>query len=225
MRGANRRPDRVSSPSGSTLTAPMAALTRRTEAQSAKRAAVEAAVLAAAERLLAGAPFAELSVDRIAKEAGISRTAFYFYFRDKRELLMRLTEGVTDQLYATAEGWWDTPEDGEARLREALGAVLALYREHGVLLRAVVEASTYDEQVATFWRAVVGRFVEATRARIEADVAAGRSAGLDPGSAAFALVWMTERTAYQEMVQGLAAEGELAEALSAIWLRTIYGRG
>ena len=76
----------------------MAALTRRTEAQSAKRAAVEAAVLGAAERLLAGAPFAELSVDRIAKEAGISRTAFYFYFRDKRELLMRLTEGVTDQL-------------------------------------------------------------------------------------------------------------------------------
>ena len=203
----------------------MAALTRRTEAQSAKRAAVEAAVLAAAERLLAGAPFAELSVDRIAKEAGISRTAFYFYFRDKRELLMRLTEGVTDQLYASAEGWWGAPDDGEARLRDALGAVLALYRDHGVLLRAVVEASTYDEEVATFWRAVVARFVEATRARIEAEVAAGQSAGLDPGATAFALVWMTERTAYQEMVQGLEAQTELAEALTAIWLRTIYGRG
>ena len=79
--------------------------------------------------------------------------------------------------------------------------------------------------MATFWRAVVGRFVEATRARIEAEVTAGQSAGLDPGATAFALVWMTERTAYQEMVQGLGAQAELAEALTAIWLRTIYGRG
>ena len=33
---------------------------------------------------------------RITTRAGISRTAFYFYFRDKRELLMRLTEDVTE---------------------------------------------------------------------------------------------------------------------------------
>src|SRR3712207_7614489 len=60
--------------------------------QSEKRAAIEASVLEATEALLAeGASFAELNIERIATRAGISRTAFYFYFRDKRELLVRLT--------------------------------------------------------------------------------------------------------------------------------------
>src|SRR5437870_620924 len=53
-----------------------------------KRAAVQAEVLRATEELLAeGASWADLGVERIATTAGISRTAFYFYFADKRELL------------------------------------------------------------------------------------------------------------------------------------------
>ena len=202
----------------------MASLSRRTDAQSARRAAVESGVLAATERLLEeGGAFAELSVDRIAKEAGISRTAFYFYFRDKRELLMRLTGGVSDELYAQAERWWGTEDAGPLELAEALRAVVALYAAHGVLLRAVVEASAYDEEVARFWRGVVGRFSDATRVRIEAEQAAGRAPGLDPAATAFALAWMTERTMYQHMVQGIGREDALVAALTAIWVRAIYG--
>ena len=57
-------------------------------APTAKRAAVQAAVLDAT----AGAPprgglLHGPRLERIATRAGISRTAFYFYFRDKRELL------------------------------------------------------------------------------------------------------------------------------------------
>src|ERR671914_638535 len=107
--------------------------------QSDKRAAIEAAVLQATEALLGeGASFAELNIERIAKRSGISRTAFYFYFRDKRELLMRLTSEVNDQLMAAAETWWS----GDADLREALARIAELYREHDALLRAVVEVST-----------------------------------------------------------------------------------
>ena len=202
----------------------MASLSRRTDAQSARRAAVESGVLAATERLLEeGGAFGELSVDRIATEAGISRTAFYFYFRDKRELLMRLTGGVSDELYAQAERWWGAEDAGPPELGEALRAVVELYAAHGVLLRAVVEASAYDEEVARFWRGVVGRFADATRARIEAEQAAGRAPGLDPAAAAFALAWMTERTMYQHRVQGIGRDDALVGALTEIWVRTIYG--
>src|SRR3981081_4687209 len=62
----------------------------------AKRAQVQAAVLQATEQLLAGgSSYADLNVERIATAAGISRTVFYFYFRDKRDLLMRLAGDVT----------------------------------------------------------------------------------------------------------------------------------
>ena len=84
--------------------------------------------------------------------------------------------------------------------------------------------STYDEDVAVFWRAVVGRFIVATRERIEREQAAGRcDASLDAHASAFALVWMTERTLYELMVQpGQLARETLMTALATIWERSVF---
>lgn len=192
-----------------------------------RRAQIQAAVLRATEELLAdGAPFAELNVEKIATAAGISRTAFYFYFRDKRELLMRLTADVSDALFEAAEVWiagdGADGQDPNAELQAALGSVAALYAEHATLLRAIVEVSTYDEEVATFWRGIMQRFADASARRIEAEQAAGRATGVPPAETGFALVWMTERTLYQQMAQGLDGEA-LVRAIAGIWQRAVYG--
>jgi AcrR family transcriptional regulator len=187
----------------------------------AKRAAVQSAVLAATEALLAeGASYADLHIERIATRAGISRTAFYFYFRDKRQLLMRLTEDVNEQLFQQADIWFSGAGEPEPEIRAALSNIAALYAEHGVLLRAIVEVSTYDDEVARFWRDMLGRFVEASRKRIEADQAAGRAVACDAHATAFALCWMTERTLYQQLVEGAALDA--VDAMAGIWLRAVY---
>jgi len=112
---------------------------REDPAPTAKRAAIQASVLAATEALLAeGASYADLNIERIATRACISRTAFYFYFRDKRELLMRLTEEVNELLYAQADIWFSGDGEPEPEMREAITNIAALYAEHGVLLRAIV---------------------------------------------------------------------------------------
>jgi AcrR family transcriptional regulator len=112
-------------------------------APSAKRAAVQASVLRATEELLSeGASYSDLNIERIAKRAGISRTAFYFYFRDKRELLMRLTEDVNELLFQQADIWFSGAGEPEPQMREARPKNPTLYAEHGVLLRAIVEVST-----------------------------------------------------------------------------------
>jgi AcrR family transcriptional regulator len=189
----------------------------------AKRAQVQAAVLAATERLLGeGSSYADLNVERIATAAGISRTAFYFYFRDKRDLLMRLAGDVTELLYAQADIWFSGEgPDPEEEIREALTRIAELYREHGVLIRAIVEVSTYEEDIATFWRGLLNRFVVATTRRIEAE-------GQPPGSAratAFALTWMVERTYYQQLVQEQPLpEAEVVDAIAGIYYGTVYGR-
>jgi TetR/AcrR family transcriptional regulator, ethionamide resistance regulator len=188
----------------------------------AKRAQVQAAVLVATETLLAeGSSYAELNVERIAKAAGISRTAFYFYFRDKRDLLMRLAADVTEQLYAQADIWFSGEGDPDDEIREALTRISELYAEHGVLIRAIVEVSTYEEDIATFWRGLLEQFVVATARRIEAE--GGDAAGAH--ATAFALTWMVERTYYQQLVQDRPlATAELIDAIAAIYVRTVYGR-
>lgn len=197
----------------------------RESVPTAKRAQIQADVLAATESLLGeGASFADLNIERIASRAGISRTAFYFYFKDKRELLMRLTEGVTDILYEQADRWYSGDGDPAQEMREALVNIAVLYDEHFSLLRAIVEVSTYDEDIARFWRGLLGRFAEATQRRIEVEQTAGRAADVPAAGTAFSLVWMTERTMYQQVVQGHPlGRGELVEALVGIWTRSVYG--
>ncbi len=99
----------------------MAVLSKRAEA-SERRRETEAAFVAATEALLAlGSSYADLSVEQISAAAGRSRTAFYVYFRDKRELLMRATETVAAQLYDEADRWWS----GVGRFIEATERRLA----------------------------------------------------------------------------------------------------
>jgi hypothetical protein len=94
-----------------------------------------------------------------------------------------------------------------------------------VLLRAVVETSAYDEPMATAWREIVTRFVDATRERIETEQRAGNApAELPAGTTAFGLVWMVERACYQRLVQGLALDDpQFVEGIIGIFRRTVYG--
>jgi AcrR family transcriptional regulator len=201
---------------------------RRTDAQRSKRAAVEANVLEATGALLTeGASFTDLPIEQIAARAGLSRSAFYFYFRDKRDLLLRLTSGVAEELYRGAEQWWDDTGAGAAdELAKALAQVVGIYRRHAALLPAVIEAAAYDDEVASFWRQLVGRFVDATRTRIEREQAAGAVDPALPAQAvAFGLCWMTERAAYEHLMQsGQLGDAGLVDGLLAIWLGAIYGR-
>ncbi len=204
----------------------MEALSRRPEIPTDKRRAVEADVLRAAEGLLGeGVSYANLGIERIATRAGISRTAFYFYFADKRELLMRLATGVADELYAEANTWWSDSGDGRGQVTDALGKIAAIYRAHAPLVCAIVEVSTYDPPVGTFWRGLVGRFAAASAKRIGAEQAAGRAdAALDADATAFALVWMTERSFHQMLVQdGAPADDAIVAALARVWIATVYG--
>ncbi len=202
----------------------MATTTRSGGAPTARRQAIEAALLEATEALLEeGFTFSDLGVERIARRAGISRTAFYFYFADKRELLIRLTEDVNALILEQANLWWESEGAPAERVRQALLSSLAIHREHAMLLRAVAEASTYDEEVAEHRRRLVSRIAEVTERHVTEENAAGRTRCANPRATALALTWMTD-SAFLELEAGPGGpeEQELIDALAAIWARSIY---
>jgi TetR/AcrR family transcriptional regulator, ethionamide resistance regulator len=201
-------------------------VTRRIESPP-RRATVEADLMRAAEELLSeGHAYTELSIEQIACRVGISRSAFYFYFQDKRELLVRMVERVTELFHAQADRWWKAVDEngfgddvGPAELKRTLTAVLEIWREHAPLLAAIVETAGYDREVSAFWRGVMQRFIDATRQHIEAEQAAGRGDGLPAEATAFALVWMTERVWYQHVLgsSGVSDEALIDALTGVIW--------
>jgi len=177
--------------------------------------------------LIEQAPFKDLSVDEIARAAGLSRSAFYFYFRDKNELLMAAGETLTDELYREAERWWLGEGEPRESVRAAVGGVVAILERHSGLFRVATEVSTYDPEVGGFWRTLIGRFVHATAEHLRREQAAGRvRASLDPEATAEALVWGVERTLYVFLGQeNRRSQSELVDTLTSIWLGAIYLEG
>jgi TetR/AcrR family transcriptional regulator, ethionamide resistance regulator len=197
-----------------------AAKARETRRQ--RHAEVRSRVKEAALALVEDTPFKDLTVDEIAREAGITRSAFYLYFRDKHDLLMEAAAEVADELYREADRWWHGAGDPEALIREALEGVTAVYASHARLLGVAVEVSTYDEEVSRFWLGLVERFINATAAHLEREQEARRVRPLDARDSAEGLVWMVERCLYVYLAQGDREPGELVDSLAPIWLAALY---
>jgi AcrR family transcriptional regulator len=169
----------------------VASITRRPAADPSRRAAVEADVLAATERLLAdGATFTELGVQRIAAEAGVARSTFYLYFRDKTELLLRLAATLGDVSFALVTGWSPDAPDALDGLADTLLRVIRFYRDRRHVFAAVLEVAGYDRTIGEFWEAQLRLFIDQGERWLLAEQAAGRTpADLNAATASRVMVW------------------------------------
>ncbi|ORX07263.1 TetR/AcrR family transcriptional regulator [Mycolicibacillus trivialis] len=205
----------------------MASVTRRPQAtREQRRGDIERRLLAATEQLMtAGASFTELSVERLAAQAGISRASFYIYFQDKGELLRRLAAHVFGDLTAAAQNWWRVAwRSDPADVHRGMAGIIASYRQHQALLIALSEMSGYDEQVSETYRELVAGVAAALTAVIEAGQADGSiHADLPAAATAAALTWMVERSC-QQGLPGSPPEYDatLADALTAIVRGALY---
>jgi AcrR family transcriptional regulator len=108
-------------------------------------------LLAAAEALLAGREYGEVSVDDIVDRAHSSVGAFYKHFPGKREMLPLLLQRLEAQGSAQLAALLQDPRHARAALRPRLaallGAIAAQYLLRRRLLRAFV-AARFNAQLA-----------------------------------------------------------------------------
>ena len=189
------------------------------------RAEVQEAVRAALVELLAERPFKDVTVDELARRAGLSRTAFYFYYPDKNEVLKEAANDAAAEVYAEADRWWHGEGPPVQLVREALEGIAGVYTAHADVLRAAVEATTYDPEFRAFYESLIRRFVDATAAHLRRELDAGRLRPLDPDSIAEALVWMAERCNYAILLVEGRSPREVVDSLTAIWIHALYPDG
>ena len=188
--------------------------------------AVRERLLTAAEELTAGGEgLGDVSVERLANAAGISRATFYIHFADKGDLLGARFEQIVDDLFAAGQPWWRL-ESGASRsdLRAALGELATAYRSSANLIDAVYDEAAYDPDLRELIARLVDGGIEALRTHIER----GQRGGfvdpelLTPETASW-LGWMVERGLRN--IAGPAPGDELDALLEAqtdlIW-STLY---
>lgn len=205
----------------------MASVTRRPQSsRAARRQENLLKLLHALEALLAeGETFTELSVERLVARAGVSRSTFYVHFADKGDLLREVTSDLVDQLLEAGRGWWHRdPPTSREELRERVAVIVATYRPHAELMRAVTDSSGHDPATREVFRVLTDRYV----AELGEHIAAGQREGtvrddLSAGPTAEMLTWMAER-GLDRMLRGAddAEAEEVVDAFTGIAWNALY---
>jgi AcrR family transcriptional regulator len=177
------------------------------------------------EMLELGGGYRNITVDQIARRAGMARSSFYRYFSDKHELLIALSGPARDAIRATAlRPLQNGAELTRERLTEELLRTMEDYRPHVPLLGAILEASAYDASAREGFTAGFDQI----RGDVAVELARGQREGyihadLPVSETAGWLTWMAER-GMSELVAHADANtlARLAESLAALVWRSIY---
>ena len=187
----------------------------------------ELAILTTAERLLAERPLSAISVDDLARGAGISRPTFYFYFASKDAVLLTLLDRVVAEADAATDAAFDDRAGGVREgWRRAITAYYDTFRAHRALTLAWAEARSTNGEIRELWAQVFEGWVDRCAEAIESERHRGAApAGPPARDIAVALTSMNERVLYATFTgDGPAvAEAGVVDVLLEIWLRAIYG--
>lgn len=189
----------------------------------AERRNARSRLLDAAHQLLEERGWTDITLEEITTAAEVPRTAFYRYFEDREHLLSVMLDEVGFEVGHSGDPWWTSSEDPVADLHTGLRGLTDLFAEHGRLIQAVADTAPHEPGIAERHAKLAENLIAATTARIEKDIAAGRTHLTEPHEVAIALTRMTE--SYLLASFGKAPFPHLdavTRAMTDIWTRTLY---
>src|ERR1700744_3224783 len=120
----------------------------------ARRPEVERRLIAAVSELCSDrTPFAEISILRLVREAGIARATFYLYFPDRSAFVLRLIDYVRDRLASTVGALWGATLEDRETLEATLLEFVTIFSAEYAVVAAVVETAGNDPAVGAYFNA------------------------------------------------------------------------
>ena len=165
-----------------------------------------------------------INIADISRRAGVTRSAFYFYFENKAAAVAALMEELYDEVFAVARLLTSTAGTPSTRIETMILGLFEALERHKRLFGAMLEARASSEAVRDMWDADRLSFVSPLAEMIQGERDAGRApAGPDPVALATVLLELNDR-ALERVVRGSSlSRDDQITAVTAIWLRTIYG--
>ena len=176
------------------------------------------AILDALDEWLRGSSLEAINVAEIAKQAGVSRSAFYFYFENKAAAVAALMERIVDETeavnteFVTGEA---SPQDRVVTMLNGLFDTCDRYRH---VFAAMLEARGSSAAVREIWDSARESFAPAV-----ADLIAAQRAVPEPRVLAMVLLEFNDRIIERFVLGGALSRAELTDGAAAVWLSTVYG--
>jgi AcrR family transcriptional regulator len=187
----------------------------------------ESAILQTFERLLEERPPAAVSVDDLARGAGISRPTFYFYFSSKDAVLLTLLDRVIAEADAASTAAFTGPAaDRREAWRRGITAYYETFRAHRAVTLAAAAAVATSPEVRALWARGFEGWVRTCTATIEAERRRGAAPpGVPARDLAIVLNAMNERALYGTFSgdRTAVAEEDVVDVLLEVWIGAIYG--
>jgi AcrR family transcriptional regulator len=180
-----------------------------------------------AERLLENRSLGEISVDDLARGAGISRSSFYFYFSSKDDVVLTLIDRLVEEATQSRDKALERPgKDPVAAWRETIEIFYRTLGAHRAVIRAASDLSTTNSEARGLWAEIMEGWTNHVIEQIEAERKRGAALGdTEPRALATALLQMNERVMRAIFVEETpaVAEDQVIDTLSHIWVSAIYG--
>jgi AcrR family transcriptional regulator len=181
-------------------------------------------LLQAVQRLTAGEEsYADISIERLATEAGLSRATFYTYFEGKADLLGAWFAETLEELHQAFGPWLERGSSLE-ELRKTIERVVMTFREHATLIAAINDEAMQDFTLREQWGNAIQSAIDGMQTHIEL----GQKEGwidpeLLPAETAAWLVWLLERGLNQVIVPSVEDRlAALVETLATMSWQILY---
>ena len=171
---------------------------------------------------------ADISVDDLAKGAGISRPTFYFYFPSKDAVLLTLFDRVIQEADETFDSLAaELPSDPLRVWRDGISAFFHTFGAHRAVTLAGAAVKATNPELRELFSAFMQKWVAHTASLIRAERERGAAPDTIPADdLAAALNLMNERAMFAAYAaeQPAVADEKVVDTLAYVWFTTIYGK-
>lgn len=182
------------------------------------------ALLGAFDQLLREQSLEEINVAEISKRAGVTRSAFYFYFESKAMAVMALMQDLYDAAAEVNEVLVKAEGEPDERIQSAITMLFDSVDSSPHTYRALLEARAASPTVRQMWDAGRADFASVIAGMIATERAADRaSEGPAAEALASVLLDLNDHALEGHSLGSGPPRDEHIQALTFIWLRSIYG--
>lgn len=110
---------------------------------------------ATSQLLSSGERLAKLSIDRIAKAAGMSRATFYLHFKSKHDLIAALAERELAPWTSMVAAALAVDQITRDQMRQIASGLMEVYRANQGTMTGIIEMAEYDDETRQAWRETI----------------------------------------------------------------------